>query len=375
MTYSLPPLKPVSHRISLQSGVPWLVIGLFGTVILLELVTLADYVFSYLYIGPILLANLRLSRRIAVYLTVLACILIIFNLWIPGSHIITPSTVGNRLIAVFALVVTETLSSRNRYYEEALAQQKAKLQFQEKLANLREDFVSTLTHDLKTPLLGAIETLKALQSERLGPVTVEQQKIFSMMARSHEASLQLVETVLDVYHNDAEGVRLQRSPVNVVELARQVIESLSNLASSYQVSIVLDEKSSQVQPLQALVDGFQVQRVLSNLLTNAIYHSPINGKVEVVVEAEIFDSLTTSTNTSSQLQIKVIDQGPGIRPEEASQLFDRFYQGYSDRQAKGVGLGLYLSRQIVEAHGGTIWAENRVPRGATFGFCLPAYFI
>lgn len=58
--------------------------------------------------------------------------------------------------------------------------------------------------------------------------------------------------------------------------------------------------------------------------------------------------------------------------EELPQLFERFYQGYSDRQAKGSGLGLYLSRQIVEAHGGTIWAENRIPRGVIFGFCIPA---
>lgn len=72
------------------------------------------------------------------------------------------------------------------------------------------------------------------------------------------------------------------------------------------------------------------------------------------------------------IQIKIIDEGPGVHLEELPQLFERFYQGYSDRQAKGSGLGLYLSRQIVEAHGGTIWAENRIPRGVIFGFCIPA---
>lgn len=71
--------------------------------------------------------------------------------------------------------------------------------------------------------------------------------------------------------------------------------------------------------------------------------------------------------------IKVADHGAGVRLEEIPHLFERFYQGQSDRQAKGAGLGLYLSRQIVEAHGGTIWAENRQPTGAVFAFRLPVF--
>ncbi|HEY9659175.1 MAG TPA: sensor histidine kinase, partial [Allocoleopsis sp.] len=112
-------------------------------------------------------------------------------------------------------------------------------------------------------------------------------------------------------------------------------------------------------------DSLQLRRVLSNLLMNAINHSPINGKVVVVVEV-------CGDRANLQQVVKVIDEGPGIQPDELSQLFERFYQGRSDRQAQGVGLGLYLSRQIVEAHEGTIWAENRASRGAIFGFRLPA---
>lgn len=71
--------------------------------------------------------------------------------------------------------------------------------------------------------------------------------------------------------------------------------------------------------------------------------------------------------------VKILDTGAGIAPEEFPYLFERFYQGHSDRQAKGSGLGLYLSRQIIEAHGGIIWAENKVPTGAMFAFKLPVY--
>lgn len=365
----LSPQNPRVPRYISDKEVLWLVLGMFTTVVVLELVTLIDHVFSYLYVGPILLANLRLTRSIAVRLTWLASVLTIFNLWVPGSHIITTATLINRLIAVFAIVVTQILSSRNRQYEEAIAQEKAKLQFQEQLTRLREDFVTTLTHDLKTPLLGAIETLKAFQQERFGKVTVAQQKVLSTMARSQQSSLQLVETLLDVYRNDAEGVRLERAPINLVEMIERVVDTLSNLASNYQVSIHF---MPNVQQCWVDGDALQLQRVVSNLLMNAITHSPIDGKVEVVLEPQAANlNSNDSEYCHTGQQIKILDEGPGIQAEELPQLFERFYQGFSNRQAKGSGLGLYLSRQIVEAHGGTIWAENRTPYGALFGFRIP----
>lgn len=344
----------------------WIVMGLFSTVILLELFTSIDSVFSYLYIVPILLANLRLNRRIAICLTLLASVLTIINLWIPGNQPITATTIENRLIAVFALVVTEILSHRNRYFEREITQQQVQLQFQRKLACIREDFAATLTHDLKTPLLGAIEMLKVLQQERFGDVTIEQHKVLGTIMRSHESSLQLLETLLDVYRNDDEGVMLRRSPLRLAELVEQVVDSLRELAQSYHVS--LHFRCLNVPDQDALVNGdaLQLRRVISNLLVNAIKHSPIDGNVEVAVE---------SLNDRSHRQqiVKVMDEGPGIHVNDLPQLFERFYQGHSDRQAKGAGLGLYLSRQIIEAHQGTIWAENRVPRGAIFGFCLSAH--
>jgi two-component system NarL family sensor kinase len=109
-------------------------------------------------------------------------------------------------------------------------------------------------------------------------------------------------------------------------------------------------------------DTLQLQRVLANLLTNGINHSPRGGKVEVVLESG-----------SAYQTVKVLDSGQGIAADELPHLFERFYQGHSDRQAKGSGLVLYLARQIIAAHGGTIWAENHLPHSALFGFRLPAY--
>lgn len=320
------------------------------------------YVFGYLYTGPILLANSRLGRAATFQTTLLAVILTIANLWVPSGKSIEPATTASRLIAVLALIVTGVLSDRIRHYEEAIAQQQAQLRSQEQLASIREDFVSTLTHDLKTPLLGAIETLKVFQQGQFGAVMPAQQKVLTMMARSHQTTLQLVETLLDVYRNDMEGLKLHLAPVNLVALAEEVIVTLIDLAATRRVHISLRYGESDFRrSLWVNGDALQLQRVFANLLINGINHSPRGGKVEVVMESH-----------SAVQVMKILDSGPGITADELPYLFERFYQGHSDRQARGSGLGLYLTRQIVKAHGGSIWADNSLPHGALFGFRLPA---
>ncbi len=340
----------------------WLIIGLFAIVVVLEYSTPPNYVFGYLYTGPILLANSRLSRAATFKTTIIAASLTMLNLWVPGGYPLKASTVASRAIAVLALIVTGVLSDRNRRYEEALTQQQARLQAQEQLASVRQDFASTLTHDLKTPLLGAIETLKAFQQGKFGVVTSAQQKVLATMARSHQTTLQLVETVLDVYRNDTEGLKLQLAPIDLVCVAEETIATLTDLALTRQVYISLGYGESDFRrSVWVNGDALQLQRVFANLLTNSINHSLRGGRVEVVFESH-----------SGYQIVKVLDTGLGITLEELPNLFERFYQGHSNRQAKGSGLGLYLSRQIIAAHGGTIWAENRSPRGALFGFRLPA---
>jgi two-component system, NarL family, sensor kinase len=328
----------------------WSIALLFAIVATLEFSTPSEYLFGYLYAGPILLANSRLSRLGKLQITLLAAVLTLLNLFIPYGENIALATVANRSIAVMALGVTGYLSDRNQQYQEAIAQTKAQLQSQQQLASIREDFVSTLSHDLKTPMLGAIETIKAFRQAKFGDVTSAQQKVLETMARSHKMTLQLVETLLDVYRNDIEA------------LAEEVIATLIHLSAARRVYINMSYGESDFRrSLWVNGDAVQLQRVFVNLLTNGINHSPRGGKVEVVMEFY-----------SSYQVVKVIDSGLGITAEELPHLFDRFYQGSGDRQAKGSGLGLYLSRQIIEAHGGIIWAENKLPHGALFGFRLPA---
>lgn len=168
--------------------------------------------------------------------------------------------------------------------------------------------------------------------------------------------------MLDVYRNDAEGLRIEPVPVDLRSLIADTITALTALAQARQIYLKL---SSQGQNFCVKGDAPQLRRVFENLLINAINHAPRGTPVEVILET-----------VGHEQQVQVRDCGPGIAVHELPNLFERFYQGYSNRQAKGSGLGLYLSRQIVEAHSGKIWAESRHSQGqiagATFCCRLPA---
>lgn len=339
------------------------ILGLFLTVMFMEFETPTEYVFGYLYTGPILLTNSWFGGIATFQATAVAVCLTILNLFFPSAEAIEPSIVASRAIASMALIVTGVLSQRLRRSQEAIALTRAKLESQQELVKLREDFASTLTHDLKTPLLGAIETIKAFQQEKFGPVLPSQQQVLDTMARSHKTSLQLLETLLDIYRNDTEGLKLNLEPIDLSKLAEEVAGSLIELAANRRVHLSVSYGDSDWRSaLWVQGDALQLERVFNNLLANAINHSRRGAKVEVVLEPQ-----------ASYQVVKILDTGAGIQPEQFPYLFERFYQGHSDRQAKGSGLGLYLSRQIIEAHGGIIWAENRVPTGAMFAFKLPVY--
>lgn len=345
-----------------QSQTSWkfVIFGLMVFISIAEFSTPAEFIVGYLYTAPILLASARLHRSQSMQVTAIAMVLTLMNIWIPEVQE-SIATIVDRVITAMALLGVGYLSDRNRYYQEAIAQQRSQLKAREQLMQLREDFTSTLTHDLKTPLLGAIETLKAFQQGGFGPISEMQSQVIGTMTRSHQNSLQLLATLLDIYRNDAEGLTLNHESVDLTGLAEETVSELLDLAMSRRIHLSFRYGESDVRrSLLVQGDKLQLQRVFSNLLINAINHSRRGDRVEINLMSE-----------GRHQVVKILDGGSGLQAEEMSQLFERFYQGQGDRQAKGTGLGLYLSRQIIEAHRGTIWAENRSPTGALFGFRLP----
>lgn len=343
----------------------FLIIILFLVIIVLDFATPSPYIFGYLYVAPILLSNYRLNRSDVELVTLISVVLTLLNLLVPGEDIIKLEGLTNRILVVLALLLTAFLSKQNRQYQETLTRQRVELETEKRLATLREDFASTLTHDLKTPLLGGIETLKAFEQEKFGPVSLPQHKVLGIMIRSHRNTLQLVETLLDIYKNDTQGLHIETEPLDIVPLAEMAIASLIELASARSVYIQHRDLDTEFRhSCWVKGDALQLHRVFVNLLTNAINHSQRGGKVEVIF----------STSEGYHI-VEVADQGQGITDKELPLLFERFYQGHGDRQATGTGLGLYLCRQIIEAHGGKIWVRQRSPQGAVFAFSLKHHII
>ena len=358
-------------------------IGIFcGLIFLLEITAPIEYVFGHLYIIPILLAACELTShgtstaniisttsivtRIGIFLTFFDFIIpeiIQVGIWNFGELPI--ATLVNRLNVVIVLLVTNWLIQSSLRYMEEIYRKKEEINYhkvellsQIRIEQIHEDFVYTLAHDLKTPLLGAILTIKYFRQEKFGPVNSTQAKILSTMSRSQKRSLQLVENLLEVYRNESECLVLHRQPIDLRSIARETIDTVIVLGLERQITINLKRDESTAPQPELTGDRLQLSRVFSNLLSNAIYHSPRSGQIDVTIHYR-----------DRQYVVKVIDRGLGISPADLPFIFDRFYQ--AQNQLKGSGLGLHLSRQIVEAHGGIIWAEALLPQGAKFCFSLP----
>lgn len=227
---------------------------------------------------------------------------------------------------------------------------------QKKADRLRDDFIATLTHDLRTPLLAAIQTLKFFLEGALGELTEQQKLLLSTMYKSNEDLLGLVNALLEVYKYDADKLVLTKTTFNISDLVHQVYDELLPLAKSKNIDFILD---TELKDTEILADRSELRRVICNLCGNAINYTQEGGKVTIMMKVEDDDFIFT-----------VADNGSGIPQEDIPNMFQRFSQGTTKKRSTGTGLGLYLSRQIVESHGGKIWLESVLNKGSEFSFLL-----
>ncbi len=248
--------------------------------------------------------------------------------------------------------------------EELLARVRALLRLKHSmdeqlfLSQRREDFVTRLTHDLRTPLIAADQFLKLLQTGVFGNTLSAMRESLEQMAQSNQTLLSMVDTLLEVYQYEAGGKTLDFFVVDLWELCQQVVQELMPLADVKQLTLkaVLTE-GTEASLTRVRGDRLELRRLLTNLVGNAIRFSDA-GSVEVRLNS-----------TVQGVTIEVEDTGIGMNPEEQLLLFDRFRQG--KHQRRGNGLGLYLSRQIVEAHQGNISVSSTVGKGSRFTVYLP----
>lgn len=227
---------------------------------------------------------------------------------------------------------------------------------QKKSDKLRDDFIATLTHDLRTPLLAAIQTLTFFLNGTLGDLDEKQKLLLSTMQKSNEDLLGLVNALLEVYKYDAEKLELTKTNFNIYSLTEQVYNELLPLAQKKKIDFRIE---SLKKDLVINADRSEIRRVICNLCGNAINYTQEGGKVAILIK-----------NEGRDLIFSVTDNGNGIPAEDIPNMFQRFSQGTSKKRSTGTGLGLYLSRQIIESHGGKIWLESTLNKGSEFSFLL-----
>lgn len=226
------------------------------------------------------------------------------------------------------------------------------------LIQRREDFVTRLTHDLRTPLIAADQFLKLLQRGVFGNTLSAMRESLEQMAQSNQTLLSMVDTLLEVYQYEAGGKTLDFFVVDLWELCQQVVQELMPLADVKHLTLkAVLTKGTEASLVRVRGDRLELRRLLTNLVGNAIRFSDA-GSVEIRLNS-----------TVQGVTIEVEDTGIGMNPEEQLLLFDRFRQG--KHQRRGNGLGLYLSRQIVEAHQGNISVSSTVGKGSIFTVYLP----
>ncbi|MGG6298189.1 ATP-binding protein [Leptolyngbya sp. AN02str] len=245
------------------------------------------------------------------------------------------------------------------------AQREAELakQQREQLVRQREDFVSRLTHDLRTPLVAADRMLRLFQDNAFGEPSAEMSDAIAIMIRSNKNLLQMVNTLLEVYRHEAGHKSMSFTLCDMKPIVQEVIQELSPLAEEKGIRLTDDMPQNDQAATTVAGDMLELRRVLTNLVGNAIKFTD-KGSITVRLSG------SEPPHTPDRVKIEVIDTGAGIPPEDQAMLFERFRQGNHKRA--GSGLGLYLSRCIIEAHRGTIGVKSEVGRGSNFMIRLPA---
>jgi signal transduction histidine kinase len=248
----------------------------------------------------------------------------------------------------------------------------------DEIARQREDFVSRLTHDLRTPLVAADRMLALFQQGALGNLSPQMHEVITIMARSNINLLSMVNTLLEVYRFEAGRKTLAFQPVNLSQLLDEVIGELNPLAQEKGLVIHRDFEERSISNIvtgdgvpPTVGDRLELHRLFTNLIGNAIKFTPsgsVTIRVKTVTLSNQQDASSSPTN-SDYINIEIADTGPGIPLEEQATLFERFRQG--SHKIAGSGLGLYLSRRIVEAHQGNIVVNSEIGKGSVFTVSLP----
>jgi PAS domain S-box-containing protein len=217
---------------------------------------------------------------------------------------------------------------------------------------MQRDFIAMITHELRNPLT----SLKGYAQLMLRHTAYDPRGMEVIVSQANLME-RLIDDLRDVVRLESRRLDLTRAEVDLVALARRSIEQTRALAKGHHLRAALPE-----QPLMGSWDGDRLAQVMQNLLSNAIKYSPDGGAIVLRVEDRGYEA-----------RVSVSDQGIGIIPEALPRLFGPFYraEGALTLGVQGLGLGLYITKALIEAHGGEIWVDSEAGKGSTFIFTLP----
>ncbi|MFL8991376.1 hybrid sensor histidine kinase/response regulator [Pseudomonas sp. QLc11A] len=250
---------------------------------------------------------------------------------------------------------------QSRREQEALLEQLQNTQLElEQAVRMRDDFMSIVAHEVRTPLNGLIlETqLRKMHLARDNAAAFTLDKMHAMVDRDErqiKSLIRLIEDMLDVSRIRTGKLSIRPTRFDLSTLVRDLLHNFSRQIDAAETSVTLDAE----QPVIGNWDEFRIEQVISNLLTNALRYgakSPVSVKVY---------------SEGGLALVDVRDQGIGISEENQKRIFQQFERVSARQAVAGLGLGLFISEQIVTAHGGTITVQSRIGEGALFRVCLP----
>lgn len=243
-----------------------------------------------------------------------------------------------------------------QWHDGRLVRMEVAIDITERKAHERfhQQYVGLISHDLRAPLSTIAASAAALKILLERQEDSQTAKPVDAILRSTRRMSEMIEDLLETTRLESGAMQLHVAQLDLTELA---VSAISSFPASPSRPINLNAAG----PVMVLGDAARLERVLENLIGNAIRYSPLETPVRVEV-----------VNGDDEAVVKVTDRGPGISAEELPKLFQRFHRGaHEGGPSKGLGLGLYTSRLIIESHQGRIWADSQTGAGSTFGFALP----
>jgi PAS domain S-box-containing protein len=258
--------------------------------------------------------------------------------------------------------------------QERTMQLQQKMEELQKVNQFQDILLHAVSHDLRTPIIGMQMILKHLQNKPGNQLMMQRSRLEQML-QSGERQLMLINSLLEDRNQEGTNIQIHCEPHQLEALVSSVIADLEPVLQSNQVvlnNLVPTDLTS------VYIDAMQIRRVYDNLITNALKHNPpgIQLTLQATYETIAPNSDSDSTQPNSQqafIRCTVEDNGVGINPEQCNCLFKLYPRGVHNPRLTGIGLGLYMCRQIIHAHGGEIGVTSNPSEGATFWFTLPVW--